>query len=263
MPHVNVNGLKMYYEVHGKGYPLVLVAGYTCDVNLWALVLDSLSSHYQVIVFDNRGVGQTDSPEEPYTIEMMADDTIELTRELGIDRFHTLGHSMGGCIAQRIAAMFPESVDKVIIANSSSFFNVTTRMNFRFFTRLRELKVDLKLLVEGILPWLYSPEFLTTPENVKLIVQLATHNPRPQTVEGQKNQMNALLTFDARPWLESIKAKTLVICGEKDITSPPSDAAFSAEHIANSQLLTIPGVAHLPLIEAPQLFVDAVLKFLA
>lgn len=99
MPKVNVGDINMYYEVHGEGEPLLLITGLGRDLTIWILQTREFSKKYQLMVFDNRGVGRTDAPDVPYSIEMMADDTAGLLDVLGIERAHILGLSMGGFIA--------------------------------------------------------------------------------------------------------------------------------------------------------------------
>ena len=116
MPKVKVNGINMHYEVHGDGFPIVMITGVSFCLKIWDNVLiDSLSKQFKVILFDNRGAGQTDIPEGEYTIKMMADDTTGLMDALNIERAHILGFSMGGMIAQEVALNYPQKVEKLIL----------------------------------------------------------------------------------------------------------------------------------------------------
>src|SRR4051812_47983448 len=99
MPKVRVNDIEMYYVEAGAGDPLVLVMGFGGDHLAWGFQMPAFAARHRVIAFDNRGAGQTDTPDAPYTIRMMADDTVGLMDRLGIDRAHVLGVSMGGMIA--------------------------------------------------------------------------------------------------------------------------------------------------------------------
>src|SRR5579883_3264799 len=107
MPTVSANNITIYYEIHGAGEPVTLIAGLNSDHTLYRGILPHLAARYQVILFDNRGVGQTDKPDIPYTIEMMAADTAGLLQVLGIERAHILGTSMGGRIAVALALQHP------------------------------------------------------------------------------------------------------------------------------------------------------------
>lgn len=153
----------MYYEWHGEGDPLVLIAGYACDVSLWKAILPTLAKRFRVLIFDNRGVGRSDAPEAPYSIETMGDDVLKLTEALGLKQYALLGHSMGGCIAQYVARKAPEHIRKLILSNTSATFANGISMIFRFFYDLRVLDVPKELLLKGIMPWLYSEGFLSNP----------------------------------------------------------------------------------------------------
>src|SRR3989449_9931559 len=93
----------MYYAEAGAGEPLVLIMGFGGDHLAWGFQMPAFTQAYRVIAFDNRGAGQTDAPDRPYTTRMMADDTAGLMEALGIDRAHVVGVSMGGMIAQELA----------------------------------------------------------------------------------------------------------------------------------------------------------------
>ena len=103
MPKVKVKAISLYYEVHGSGYPLVLIRGLASNADHWYFQVPAFSSHYSVVVFDNRGIGRSEMPDLPFTISMMADDTVGLMDSLGIRKAHILGISMGGKISPEIA----------------------------------------------------------------------------------------------------------------------------------------------------------------
>jgi 3-oxoadipate enol-lactonase len=116
MPTVKINDIDMYYEVHGEGKPLVLIAGLGSGVSLFAGSTPLFSKGREVVAFDNRGAGRTDKPDVPYTIEMMADDTAGLLRALDIKRADVLGVSMGGRIAMDLAIRYPDVVRGLILS---------------------------------------------------------------------------------------------------------------------------------------------------
>ncbi len=103
MPVTTANGLDLYYELHGQGDPLVLIAGFTCDHTFWEGILGKLAKQFQVLIFDNRGAGRSSCPDLPYTVDDMALDAIALIESLQLKKPHLLGHSLGGCVAQAIA----------------------------------------------------------------------------------------------------------------------------------------------------------------
>lgn len=108
MPYAKVNGIKIYYEIYGEGYPLLLIGGLGSQIQSWAVQVPIYSKHFQVIVFDNRGAGKSDKPDVPYTTELMADDASMLLDALGIESAHIAGKSMGGMIGQWLAIKNPQ-----------------------------------------------------------------------------------------------------------------------------------------------------------
>src|SRR3990167_1041902 len=119
MPILNVNNADFYYEIHGNGQPVVLISGYSCDHLAWLPILAGLSKHFQVILFDNRAIGRTVDKGIPLSVELMAQDVIDLAQQLQLNKPHIIGHSMGGTIAPTIAGLYPGEISKVCILASS------------------------------------------------------------------------------------------------------------------------------------------------
>jgi 3-oxoadipate enol-lactonase len=120
MPTAKTNDISAYYEVHGEGKPLLLIAGLGSGVSLFAKSIPIFSKGRKVVAFDNRGAGRTDKPDIPYTIEMMADDAAGLLRALDIKSADVLGVSMGGRIAMDLAIRHPEMVRDLILVSTSA-----------------------------------------------------------------------------------------------------------------------------------------------
>jgi len=120
LPKVKIDGVNLYYEIHGDGFPLLLIQGLSENVYWWDTpVIDELSKHLKTVIYDNRGVGRSDALEGDLTIEIMAADALGLMDALNINQAHILGHSMGGMIAQEIALKFPERVKKLVLCSTS------------------------------------------------------------------------------------------------------------------------------------------------
>ena len=115
MPTVKVGDINMYYEVHGKGEPLVMIRGLGGSLDVFHLMIPIYSPEYRMILFDNRGAGKTDAPDIPYTTSMMADDLAGLLTALHIDSAHIWGASMGGMIAQHLALRYPDKVKSLVL----------------------------------------------------------------------------------------------------------------------------------------------------
>ncbi|RYG44661.1 alpha/beta hydrolase, partial [bacterium] len=117
--YVQVNGMKMYYEAHGQGRPLVLLHGSFGTADSWGTLLPTLEKKRRVIVVELRGHGRTGGLDRPLTAEGMADDTAALLKELKIEKADVFGYSMGGKVALALAIRHPEAVGRVAILGSS------------------------------------------------------------------------------------------------------------------------------------------------
>ncbi len=112
---VKVNDINMYYEIHGDGFPLVMIHGFCGTLDVWPRpVIEELSKSFKTVIFDNRGAGRTDKPDIKYSIKMFADDIVGLMDILKIEQAHVLGHSMGGSIALGLSINYPERVKKLV-----------------------------------------------------------------------------------------------------------------------------------------------------
>ncbi|MDD5166230.1 MAG: alpha/beta hydrolase [Candidatus Omnitrophica bacterium] len=252
----------LYYEVHGKGEPLLLIAGLGSDSSSWAGVIKIFSAQFRTIVFDNRGTGRSGIIRKPYTIRRMADDTVRLLNHLGIERAHVIGHSMGGYIAQEIAINYPGRINKLILEATAP---VSSKRNnalfFEFYKKLRK-KENFADWVRAWTFWSFSPKTFDSGSFVGTFIKKAAEYPYPVSADGFKAQIEAIATFDARPKIGAIKAKTLILEGKDDILITPQEAAMLAKNIHKSVFQLLDDVGHCIHIENPKLFTGIVLKFI-
>lgn len=262
MPKIKLGNLVFYYEVNGRGEPLLLIAGLGSDSSSWAGVVEMFSARFRTVVFDNRGTGRSDIMRKPYTIRRMADDAVRLLDHLKIERAHVIGHSMGGYIAQEIAINYPGSVNKLILESTAS---VSSKRNnalfFEFSKKLRE-KEDFEEWIRTWTFWLFSPKRFDDGTFVSTFIRKAAEYPYPASVEGFKAQTESIAKFDSRGRLSAIKAKTLIIGGEDDILIRPDETGALAKQIRGSVIKMIKGSAHYVHIENPALFTKITADFL-
>ena len=261
MAIARINELQLYYEIHGIGKPLVLISGYTCDHSIWNLMLQELAQKFQVIVFDNRAVGQTRDDNRKFSLDTMAEDTIDLIKFLNLEKHHILGQSMGGAIAQIIAQKEAGIIDKLIILNSSAQFNTRTKRLVQFFIDARKKNCDIDLLIDFSLSCFFGTDFLENPKRCAEFRTNLITNPYPQTVLDQERQLHALLPFNSLSWLKEIKNPTLVISAFEDIICLPEESKFLVEGISNAQLMTVEG-GHSSPLEAYEQVNQHLLQFL-
>ena len=219
---------RLHYELVGEGPPVLLIAGYGCDLQFWLPISARLSRDFLLLVFDNRGVGRTVDSGEPLTAELMADDAVALARSLGITRAHVVGQSMGGFIAQRIASRNPEFVDRLGLVTSSARLSQVVRRAFRGLLALRASGAAPELVADLTMPWLFGETFLADEAGAEAFKQMALAAPVVQTLEDQARQCRVLELFDGRAELARIKAPTLVVYGREDLVSPEADARLLA-----------------------------------
>lgn len=259
---MQVDELSMYYEIHGSGEPLLLIAGLASDSRSWAPILPALSSHFQVIIFDNRGSGQTRPMNIPLDIPHMADDCKALLDHLHIPSAHLLGHSMGGMIAMECACRHPECVNKIIIAATAAKPSARDIALIQGWADTQCSGMAPEYWFKNFFYWIFTTRFFNNPAIVEAALQYALNDPFPQSPKAFRHQVNAITEFDITNRLKDIHAPTLLIQGEQDIFFPPAQSRRELSPIHGLHSLIIPDAAHSIHLEAPGSFTDAVLSFL-
>ncbi|MHA1273430.1 MAG: alpha/beta fold hydrolase [Promethearchaeota archaeon] len=269
MSFADVNGIKIFYEIHGEqnDEPLILVHGFGASRLVWRAQVKPLSEHFKVIIFDNRGAGKSDRPNEPYTMEMFADDLNGLMEYLKIDKANILGWSLGGMIVQTFAIKYPERVKKLILINTLPRWpgdekGLQMYIDAQIKNYEEKIKDPLKAFFDGAIMG-FSRQFVKQmKEDPKkkfyglfsaedIAKDRATDPATPQDI---KNNAHALGNFDVVDKLHEIKAETLIICAEKDRQTPKSQNEIIHEKIPNSKLIVIPKVGHdSPFEKAPEI----------
>ena len=261
MPHIKVNDISMYYEIHGQGEPIVFIGGFTADHVVWNATL-SYFKDYQVILFDNRGAGQTDVPEGPYSIEQMADDVAALCESLGILRAHFVGNSMGGFILQTLIMRHRDLVKSATLSNSV----LTPRAPFQIYLEaLRELRnsnASEEVLIKMACSWFFSYQFISQPGMLEVLTQMGLKNPYPVTDKGFDAQYAALQKFDSSSWAQKINVPTLVLAGDQDLVFRETLVKQLAANIPNARYYCFSDCGHLPQIEYPEKFAELVDMFI-
>lgn len=260
MPYLKTNDINLYYEIHGQGQPLVLINGLKGGLASWAPVLDKLTQHFQVIIFDNRGIGKTDAPAFDYSVGMMADDTIALINHLNLEQPHILGYSLGGAIAQSIAARYPDKINKLMLCNTFAKFDFIPSLIFKNVLSLYKANVAPGMIMKTVFPWVFSENFLSKPEMIDVLFNDHHEDPFPQTISGYQGQLSALLNFDSLSWLNKIISSTLILASENDLIAPIENSQRLLSGLPNAVFSKMPG-GHASFIEETKIFVDEVIKW--
>lgn len=262
MPRVKVGDINIYYEVHGKGEPLVMIAGITLNTSFWFKAIPVFSREYRLIVFDNRGAGQSDQPDIPYTTEMMADDLAGLLDVIGIASTHILGHSMGGMIAQQFVLRHPKRVRSLILectyCGGPGSSMMTGPEAMRFVQRMPSLS-GKELMMDFLRLFMTQKFFDDNPGMMQqMLGQLMKH---PATPQGSGRQGQAIMGHNAYDRLPEIKSPTLVIAGDVDKMIPVENSRIIASRIPNAELVILKNAGHI-LIEAAEESNRIILDFL-
>jgi pimeloyl-ACP methyl ester carboxylesterase len=262
MPTVTLNGIQIYYEIHGRGDPLVLIMGLRRNAEWWQYQIPTLSQSFQVVVFDNRGAGRSDKPDMPYSIGLFAEDTKELMSSLGIRRAHVLGVSMGGYIAQELAILYPEMVRGLILGCTSPGGKRAVAMSperLAMFTAIQGLSPEQILRKD--MDIYFSQHFIdTNPDWINRFIEISLRYYQP--VEAFQHQFEACLTHDTTDRLQTIHRPTLILSGDDDPLVPPENSRILKECIPQAELVFFPNGRHCFFIEEAELFNKKVLAFL-
>ncbi|KTD40501.1 alpha/beta fold hydrolase [Legionella parisiensis] len=262
MPHIKINDIAMYYEIHGNGKPLVFIAGFSADHTTWLEVVELFKDTYQVILFDNRGAGRTEVPDGPYSIEQMADDVLALCSVLNIKKAHFVGNSMGGFIVQTLAYRYPMLVQSAVVSNSAAILHNVFHIYVDAQLELIKTNASLKALLKANCSWVFSYPFLSRPGILDQLIQIGLENPFPFTVNGYEGQYAALVHFDSRSWISKISVPVFVLTADQDIIFNEKNAQFLADQIPGAHYYRFMECGHLPQIEYPELFTKTVRGFI-
>lgn len=251
MSKIIINNSNYYYELHGKGDPLVLISGYGCDHFFWTPILDNLKKQFQVLIVDNRGIGQTRDLKEPISISSMADDMVALTQALNLKNPHFVGHSMGGAIVQSIGSRYNKEIGKLGILLSSAKIRQATLLGTQSILEMRKSGMSFDSIFNAMLAWVYGEKFLQGKKNIQLLKSYYLENLYPQSIEDQERQFQALRKFDGREDLKSIQSHTLIVHGTQDLIVLPYETEYMAAHIPNAKLVKL-DCAHGLIAELPE-----------
>jgi len=262
MPTMTINGNSLYYELHGSGPPLMLIAGLASDSQSWQPVVAELADRFTVILPDNRGVGRS-CQECDITVDLIAEDCMELARRLGFGKVSLAGHSMGGMAAMACAAGWPEMVDALILSATTARSPARNNRLIADLAAELERERDKAAWFRTILYWIFSPRFFDDPARVDGMIAALVDYPWPQSARAFRRQGEAIAAWDGTDLLGRIEARTFIMAGENDILIPPSAASTLAERIPGSTCVIIGDAAHSIHTEQPGPFTDAVRGFLS
>lgn len=244
MPKVDLGEVRLNYEVHGDGEPLVLITGLGGEISFWKRYIPLLSRRYRVVVLDNRGAGETEYPPTLFTMRTLGDDVARLMEHLEFPRYHVLGWSMGGNVAQKVAWNYPERVGALVLM--STYARRPERSAFAIDTMIRTVEegATFDTLMELMQSWCLPEDYFRKLALAKPAQRRCNGNGR-RAAEGFKAQKLALDLFDGHDRLHRVSAPTLILHGDEDIMVAPHFAQKLQELIRDSELEWVTGAGHI------------------
>lgn len=266
MPFVRVRDIDVYHEIHGAGPKVVMISGTGGDVRADPVrASHPLTERFEVLMYDQRGLGRTSKPDEPYSMADYADDAAALMDVLGWARAHVVGISFGGMVAQHVALRHPDRVDRLVLACTSSggaggaSFDLLTVAHLSQADRGRVLLpiMDTRNDVSTDPPT-YAPGF-------DVFARFMEADPinvdDPGATMGARRQLEARAHHDTWDVLPRVRSSTLAVGGTFDGQAPPDNMRRLAERIPDARLELFDG-GHMFLRQDPAAW-PAVADFLA
>jgi 3-oxoadipate enol-lactonase len=249
--------MNIKWESKGEGSPLLLIQGLGYGRWAWEPILPGLAAHHQVVYFDNRGIGESDKPEGPYTAAQMAGDALQVLDEAGIEKAHVLGASLGGMIAQEFVAAEPARVDRLVLCCTTPGGPGTVPMpevTVRLFAEAPSLspEVALRRFIENA---------LGDDPPAELVDDLfARRVANPPDQAGWQAQAAAGMGFQGVD--AEITAPTLILSGTADNVVDHRNAEVLATQIPGARVELFEGSGHLFFWERPDESVRIINEFL-
>lgn len=259
MPHIDVNDIKLYYELSGpEDAPvLVLSNGIMMSTASWAFQKAVLNQHLRVLLYDCRGMWQSDHPDEAYSMDQHADDLAGLLDALAIDSAHIGGISYGAEVSMVFALKYPEMTKSLIVIDGVSEIHPLLKAQTYPWLMAAE-RNDPELLLRTSYHMNFAEDWIKANQ---AFIENSVERYAELDMAALVRLMKAFFTLDITDRLSEIKAPTLVIAGEEDLIKGPEYAEIIANHIPGSELVHVPGSGHALCLEKPAVLNTLLLGF--
>jgi pimeloyl-ACP methyl ester carboxylesterase len=249
MPKIDRNGVKIYYEPHGDGPPLLLTHGYSSTSAMWQGQVEALARRYKLVLWDMRGHGQSDYPEDPaaYSEALTVGDMAALLDEVGAKSAIVGGLSLGGYMSLAFYRAYPERVEALLIIDTGPGFK---KDEARDAWNKRALDTAERFEREGL-------GVLKSASRERSTVSHRDATGLARAARGMLTQRDARVI----ELLPDIKVPSLIVVGADD-TPFLAASDYMAGKIPGAKKVVIPSAGHAVNIDQPQAFIDAVLPFL-
>jgi 3-oxoadipate enol-lactonase len=252
------DGVKIYWDEEGHGAPLLLIAGLGRASNAWHRTRPVLSERYRTVALDNRGVGRSDVPPRPYSIEQMAADAAAVLKAASVNAAHIFGLSMGGMIAQEFALKYPSKVRSLILGCTAAGGPEAVRADEAARQVLMARSSNPDEFSAALRPFLYDSG--TSAE--RIAEDMAVRRKWYASAEAYSAQLEAIRAWEGYSRIAEIRAPTLVVHGEHDRLIPAENGRLIAARIPGAKLVLIPNAGHIFATDQTATAHAAILEFL-
>jgi 3-oxoadipate enol-lactonase len=263
MPHLSVNGARLYYEDRGSGAQTVIFAhGLLWSGQMFAQQVGVLQQRYRCVTFDWRGQGQSEATRAGYDMESLYADTLALIDALGITACHFIGLSMGGFIGMRLAARRPDIVRSLILLGTSADPEPAANIPKYRMLNLVARWLGFRLVAAQVMRIMFGQKFLHDPTRAQLREEWRRRLLANHRIGITQATAGVISRRGIADLLQAISAPTLILVGDQDVATPPAVAQRIHAGIPQSQLTIIPGAGHTSTVEEPAAVNAAILAFL-
>jgi pimeloyl-ACP methyl ester carboxylesterase len=263
MPQIDVDGLRINYDVQGEGEPLLLIPYLSADHACYAFQLPAYAEHFSCIALDLPGSGESDKPAGPYSTEVYADQVAAFLGAIGVERAHVAGVSLGAAVGMHLAARHPGRVRSLSLHSAwdtSDLYLDTIVELWR--TAASALPSVADAVIQAIFPLCFTPEmYVGRPQFADTLADFVRSRPA-QPLDAFLAQTEAAMAHDASPVLGEIGVATLITVGAHDLVCSPRFAERINSRIGGSELVVFEHLSHGGLHEDPETFNRATLDFL-
>lgn len=253
MPTARNGNVELNYEVSGDGPPLLLIQGLGYGIWGWFRQMPDLEDDFTVIAFDNRGVGGSTKVTDPYTVEDMAADAVAVLDDAGVDRANVLGVSLGGVVAQVLAANHPDRVERLVLLATTHGGPKAVPIPEETAALMADPGEGLtdEERIRKVMPPAFRPGWTEEHEEEfdRIVRRRLRHVP---PWDAYAAQAAAGAQADTTKLLGKIEAPTLILHGKADRVVPPENAELLTEKIPEAELRMHPRAGHLAMIEEPE-----------
>lgn len=260
MPHVNRNGVNVYYESFGQGLPVVFLHPWTTNRYIWANQLFEFARNHRCVVVDHRGHGLSDKPASGYAIQEMAADVNAILDHAGIDRAVLVGNSIGGMCAMQVSLDFPQRVLGNLILSSAT--NMAASMDP---AAAEAMQKDWRAVFSGLLQVTVSAKTKAERPEILAFMEGCFRNPdnfTEQTFWASVADPNGVFNWNISDRLKAITQPTRILAGNEDFATTVAHNQFLADGIPGATIRFFDDVGHFLQLEKPPVFNDELRTFL-